>query len=59
MTIEEENDMLRDLIEKHVFSQMNLCSQTLRDLRKIRAMESSAVIIPGPSVEASSSKVYW
>lgn len=38
MTIEEENQKLREIVENHVFNQMALCSATLRDLRKIRGV---------------------
>jgi hypothetical protein len=39
MTIEEENAKLREIVENHCLQSYHLCSQTLRDLRKIRAME--------------------
>jgi len=61
LTIEEENAKLREIIETHCMHHMNLCSQTLRDLRKLKRIPQEVnleTVIDNRGVNLSS-KVYW
>jgi hypothetical protein len=57
----EENAQLREIVEKHVFNQMALCSSTLRDLRKIRGMADAPAPfeVRDPRKQNSDYRIQW